>query len=149
MSVQLCSSHELMKEIRWRGPLDWSWKSNMAAWLVPRHEASFSNKCLTKFGLKGWHFVGMTNIFFSLSCVRHLKINQNGAKYLPGIFLCGVEGSSQVQPDCLCVVIRWPVWTATSEIQQTLVEFSTSIAIIHICYASTVFKYLDNNHLSL
>ncbi len=54
----------------------------MAAWPVPGHEASFPNKCLTKFGLKGWNVSGMTSIFFSLSCVRHFKINQNRAKCL-------------------------------------------------------------------
>ncbi len=61
-----------------RGPLNWSCKSNMAAWPVPGHEASLSNKCLTKFGLKGWHFLGMTSIFSLYHVPGTLKLTKIG-----------------------------------------------------------------------
>ena len=91
--------------------LNWSSKSNVAAWPVPGHEASSSNKCPTKFWLKRWHFWGMTSIFalyhvsgtLKLTKIRlrawpsmgkSLKFHGHDEKCMPGTFLCGVEGSS-------------------------------------------------------
>ena len=51
-----------------RGPFNWSCKSNMAAWPILGHEASFSNKCLAKFGPKGWHFWAWRVFFFFIMC---------------------------------------------------------------------------------
>ena len=60
------------------GPLNWSCKSNMAAWPVPGHEAPLPNKCLTKFVLKGWHFLGMTNICSLYHVSGNLKLTKIG-----------------------------------------------------------------------
>ncbi len=111
--------------VEYRRPLNWSCKSNMAGWPVPGHEASFSNKCLTKFGLKLWHFWGMMGIFSLYHVSGTLKLTKIGLsawplmgysrkfyghdeKYLPGTFCVELRGLRTAYQGKVLAFIPWP-----------------------------------------
>ena len=58
------------------GSPNWVDKSEMATWLIPENQMRNFLKCLTRNGNENNIFGGGWQDFFSISCVRHLIIDQ-------------------------------------------------------------------------